>query len=163
MNLTDIRRFFAYDEWANERVFLCAGQLTDEQYRQHVVSSFPSVAATLAHIVGAEWVWLERFRGNSPSSPEEWLEAPSLLRLRERLSEIERGRHVLLDGFDEPRLSEICVYRNMSGEEKRGRYGDLMLHVVNHSTYHRGQLTTLLRQLGAVPPSTDLMVFNAER
>jgi uncharacterized damage-inducible protein DinB len=163
MNLEDLRNLYAYDEWANERILLCAAELTEEQQKQNVVSSFPSVAATIAHVVGAEWVWLKRLQGASPARPEEWTTYPSLPQLRERLSEIEGERRDFLATFDESRLGDLFEYRNLSGEAKRGRYCDLMLHVVNHSTYHRGQLTTMLRQLGAVPPATDLMLFNAEQ
>lgn len=163
MNVVELRRLFSYTEWANARMFNVVGELSPEQFTRRVESSFPSVGATLAHIAGSEWVWMRRFRGVSPTAPPDWTLEPSPKLLREKLTEVEHERSAYLDSLNAELLGEMIDYRNLSGDPKRQRLGDLLLHVVNHSTYHRGQLTTMLRQVGAVPPGTDLLQFNAER
>ena len=160
MTIDDIRHLFAYTEWANERIVECVRGLSVEQYARTVPSSFPTIRDTLAHIVMAEWIWLRRWKGESPSEPPQWLSAePPLDVVVENLRAIERERAELLDALNDADLQNDLSYRNMAGDPYANRLGELMSHVVNHSTYHRGQLTTMIRQVGATPPSTDLVNF----
>src|ERR1700687_4450500 len=68
MTPEEIRTLFDYNAWANHRSLEAAAAVPNEQFTKPLGSSFPSVRDTLAHICGAEWVWHERFQGNSPSS-----------------------------------------------------------------------------------------------
>jgi uncharacterized damage-inducible protein DinB len=68
MNPDELRTLFEYNSWANHRTLSAAEKLTAEQFTQPIRSSFSSVRDTLAHVCGAEWVWLERFQGRSPSA-----------------------------------------------------------------------------------------------
>jgi len=159
MDLATVRRLYAYTAWADGLVFDAAAALSDEERRRHLESSFPSVLATLEHVVAAEWIWLQRWRGDNPSAPPDWWGDPELDFLRAKLSEIEAERDAYLDRLEADDLTRVLRYRLLSGEERQGPLGDLLLHVVNHSTYHRGQLVTLLRQLGKTPPATDLLWY----
>jgi uncharacterized damage-inducible protein DinB len=78
MTIDEARELFAYSDWANARFFAAAEALTPEQLSGRAASSFPSVRGTLGHIVGAEWVWLRRWQGESPPSPPGWVAEASL-------------------------------------------------------------------------------------
>jgi uncharacterized damage-inducible protein DinB len=159
MTTGEVRQLFAYTAWANSLVFEAAAALSEEQLGHSVASSFPSVGGTLAHVVGAEWVWLRRWLGESPSGFPDWVSRPVVAELRARLSTVERQRDAFVAGLSDADLGQVCSYRNLAGQAFSDPLGGLMRHVVNHSTYHRGQVATQLRQLGFKPPSTDLIVF----
>jgi uncharacterized damage-inducible protein DinB len=159
MTIGEVKELFGYGAWANALVFEAASALSEEQLLHSVASSFPSVGGTLAHIVGAEWVWLRRWLGESPSSFPEWVSKPVYGELRARLSAVEHEREVFLAGLSDADLSQTISYRTLGGQPFSDPLGNLMKHVVNHSTYHRGQVVTQLRQLGQNPPSTDLIQY----
>lgn len=159
MTTGEARQLFAYDAWANGLVFEAAAGLSAEQLVHPVTSSFPSVVATLAHVVGAEWVWLRRWLGENPAGFPDWVASPALADLRARLSAIEGEREAFVAGLSDADLGRVVTYRNLAGRAFSDPRDGLIRHVVNHSTYHRGQVATQLRQLGVTPPSTDLIVF----
>jgi uncharacterized damage-inducible protein DinB len=159
MTTDEVRELFAYSAWANGLVFEAVSGLSLEQLDRSVASSFPSVAGTLAHIVGAEWVWLRRWLGESPSKFPDWVAKPALADLRGKLSAVEQDRDAFVAGLSDADLAGVISYRTLGGHALSDPLGNLMRHVVNHSTYHRGQVVTQLRQLGFKPPSTDLIVF----
>lgn len=163
MNVEEIRRLFSYTEWANVRILACVRVLDGEQFTRHIESSFPTIRDTLAHIAMAEWVWLRRWSGESPAGPPQWAHEASLETIETNLLAIGRERNVLLTTLAEEDLQRELSYRTMSGDSFATPLGDLMVHVTNHSSYHRGQLTTMLRQVGASPPATDLIVFLREQ
>lgn len=158
-----IRDLFAYDQWANARFAGVLAGLRDDQLTAHLKSSFPSLLGTFGHIVAAEWVWLCRWQGANPTTFPEWLASPRLEGLRAKLAEVEAERETLLRPLDDEGLQRPVDYKTFSGIAHRDRLADLCRHVVNHSSYHRGQLTTLLRQVGATAPVTDFIVFLRER
>ncbi|MDD5544502.1 MAG: DinB family protein [Acidobacteriia bacterium] len=162
MTIGEVRELFAYDAWANARVFEAASALPTEELGHSVTSSFPSVGATLAHIVGAEWIWLRRWLGESPSSFPDWAAKAVLADLRARLSAVEQDRDAFVAGLSDADMDRVISYRTLSGQPYSDPLCQLVCHVVNHSTYHRGQMATQLRQLGFKPPSTDLTVFMRE-
>jgi uncharacterized damage-inducible protein DinB len=162
MTLQEIRDSFAYNRWAHERLLDVLDGLADEQLTAAIPSSFPSLLATLAHMVAAEWVWLRRWRGESPRSFPEWLQSPSLADLRARLDEVETERRAFIDSLTEADLDAVLAYTTLDGTPLRSRLADLFLHVVNHASYHRGQLVTMLRQLGAPVASTDFVLYKRQ-
>jgi uncharacterized damage-inducible protein DinB len=149
MTTDEIRSLYAYNRWANARFLAVIEGLPDEGLIAPIPSSFPSILGTFAHIVAAEWVWLRRWLGENPTGFPDWLTEPSLARLREKLAEVEAERDAFLGTRGDADLDRPLDYRTLDGTPHRDRLGDLLRHVVNHSSYHRGQLTTLLRQVGA--------------
>jgi uncharacterized damage-inducible protein DinB len=153
---------YAYTRWANERVLDAVDALTDEAFTRDVGGSFGSVQATLAHMLGADWVWLRRWKGESPSVlPAEW-DLTTFAGLRERWREVEHEQAEFVDALGPGDLDRVIEHRNMAGTPFANRLDHLLRHVVNHATYHRGQVVTLLRQLGAEAPATDLVRFYRE-
>lgn len=159
MDLEYFRHLFSYTEWANARIIDAIRGLTDEQRTRRLESSFPNIHATLAHVGMAEWIWLRRWKGESPTQRPWWDEAPGLETVVEQIHGIESERRQYLSTLKDEDVAKGITYTMMSGQEYTTRLADLFAHVVNHSTYHRGQLTTMLRQVGATPPATDLIVF----
>jgi uncharacterized damage-inducible protein DinB len=149
----------AYTVWANQQILDAVEKLDAEKFLRPMGSSFSSVRDTLVHAMWAEWIWLERWEGRSPREVFEPKEFPTLASIRERWKEIEARRAALVgrlgDGEDERRIS----YVNRRDERWEYTLGRMMQHVVIHSAYHRGQVVTLLRQLGASAPATDYLVF----
>jgi uncharacterized damage-inducible protein DinB len=162
MTTDDVRRLFAYNRWANAKTIKAAGELGDEKLNRDCRSSFPSVFATLVHMLGAEWIWLERWNGSSPSVWPDMDAVKTLADLRARWADVEAGQRTRLSGLDDAQLAQPLAYRNMKGEAYQEPLGLVLQHVVNHGTHHRGQIGTMTRQLGGVPAGTDYIVFVRE-
>ena len=164
MNLSDIRHLFDYTEWANELALKAAAELSDEDLRRDFKISHSSIFATLLHMAGAEWIWLERWQGRSPAGKEAWslwkTESCTDLRvLNERWREVVVRRAQLISELDEPGLAAELPFKLLSGDPSTLLLVDQMQHVVNHATLHRGQVVGMIRQLGIAPPSTDLLFY----
>lgn len=163
MTPQEMRLLYDYNSWANRRSLEAASALTAEKFVQPMGSSFGSVRDTLAHIWGAEWIWLERFQGRSPSSLPDTTQFPDMGSLRERWDELEARLLSFVRGLAQADLERVFEYKTLKFGVYRNPLWESMQHLVNHGSYHRGQVTTLLRQLGAQPIATDLMHFYRER
>lgn len=159
MNADDIRLLYRYDRWANARVLGAAAPLTEEEFQRDLPGSFRSVRDTLTHILSAEWIWLMRWKGTSPRALLDPADFPSLPRLEARWTEVEAEQIGFLEDLTDSALDRQIAYVNTKGETWRYPLGQMMQHLVNHSSYHRGQVTTLLRQLKAKPAATDFLLF----
>ena len=164
MNQTDIRHLFDYTEWANALAMDAAAKLPDEDLRRDVAISHQSIFGTLVHMAGAEWIWLERWQGNSPGKAEAWSiwstdSFADLAALQERWAGDVERRAQLIAGLDEDRLNAELPFKLLSGDASSMRLVDQMQHVANHATMHRGQIVGMIRQLGIEPPSTDLLFY----
>jgi uncharacterized damage-inducible protein DinB len=163
MSPEEIRPLYEYNAWANQRSLAAAQKLTVEQFPKPMGSSFSSIRDTLAHIYGAEWIWLERFQGRSPSALPNMSQFPDVQTLREAWLVHEERLLAFVAGLTQADLDRTMEYKTLKFGVYSNPLWQSMLHVVNHGTYHRGQVTTLLRQLGAQPMLLDLMHFYRER
>ena len=177
MNIADIQTLYAYNRWANERLFAALGELSDDEFVALVPSSFPSVRETVFHLLLAEWLWLKRWQGESPRSTADSdvshatrhtsspggmptaRELATLGALKSFAESIEQERNEFLRGLTEDVLQAPLQFSDMSGKPYAEPLVHLMQHLVNHSTYHRGQVTTLLRQLGEEGVPLDMLFF----
>jgi uncharacterized damage-inducible protein DinB len=164
MNLADIRHLFDYTEWANELAMDAAGNLTDQQLQRDFGISHKSIFGTLAHMAGAEWIWLERWHGRSPAKAEAWSmwtteSCGDLVTLNDRWGELIDRRAQYLAQLNEEKLSADLSFNLLSGDASSMRLVNQMQHVVNHATMHRGQVVGMIRQLGIEPPATDLLFY----
>jgi uncharacterized damage-inducible protein DinB len=163
MNPAEMLTLYEYNAWADRRALEAAGALSKEQFVKPLGSSFSSVRDTLAHIFGAEWIWLERFEGRSPSSFPDTTGLDDIEKLKARWNEFEPGLLNFARGVTQDRLDRVMEYKTMKFGVYSNPLWQSMLHLVNHGTYHRGQITTMLRQLGGQPILTDLMHYYRER
>jgi uncharacterized damage-inducible protein DinB len=160
--LAELVQLFDYDGWANGRVLDAVRGLSAEEFSREVASSFPSIQATLGHMLAAQWIWLERCFGRSPTAaPTDW-NRRSLDTLVSEWGRIEVEQQAFVEGLREMDLDRVLSFRTLSGIPYQCPIWQALRHVVNHSTYHRGQIATLLRQLGHQPIGTDLIAFFRE-
>ena len=160
---TELTGLVAYTDWANHRMFVDLAGLDEGEWVRDVGGSFGTVQNTAAHIVSSEWVWLERWNGRSPGRAPEWILDPDPKELCARWMEVAGERRAWLGGRSGGELVADLTYTRLGGEEHTNRLDVLIRHVVNHSTYHRGQIAAFLRNLGKVPTSTDLVLWARER
>lgn len=163
MNVDDIRVLYAYNEWATTRLVDTARALSPAAFARDMRSSHRSVRGTLVHILWAEWIWLRRWWGESPKhvfAEEEYSDVAAVM---SRWDVVKRDQRDFIATLTDNHLRARVSYENLLGECWEYMLGHMMQHVVNHSSYHRGQVVTLLRQQGMSPPPTDFLVFLDER
>jgi uncharacterized damage-inducible protein DinB len=163
MTPEEMRVLYEYNAWANRRALEAATALSTEQFTRALGSSFSSVRDTLAHICAGEWVWLERFQGRSPAAFPDAQQFTTAAGLREHWHAQDAGLLAFVNGLTQDDLNRVMEYKTFKFGVYRNPLWQSMQHVVNHGTYHRGQVPTLLRQLGAQPTLTDLMHYYRER
>ena len=163
MDLQDARNVINFHYWARNRMLEALEQLSQDQFTQELGGSFGSVRNTIVHTLSAECVWLARWRGESPSgmlAPDGYADLASV---RRAWTDNEVKLRQLFEPLDEAGIQKVIPYKTLAGVESASPLWQMLQHVVNHASYHRGQVTTLLRQLGAAPPkSTDLITFYRE-
>jgi len=164
MTASDIRLLLDYHYWARNRILDAAEKLTPEDFLRDRGNSFASIRDTLAHMYFAEWAWYSRWHGNSPSALPKADQFQNLPSLRDAWTTLERDLRAFIDPIPDSELDRVIEYRLFSGISAASPIWQMVQHVVNHATYHRGQVTTMIRQAGAAPPaSTDLITFYRER
>lgn len=158
-SLADLNELYDYNEWANGRILDAAAELSDRELWKDLGSSFPSVGATMVHLLAAEWVWVSRCEGTSPRSMPDGWPGGTVGDLRDRWKDVQERQRAFLGTLGEEDLDRMVDYANLAGEPRRSSIRQMLQHVVNHSSYHRGQVVTMLRQLGRPAPSTDLILY----
>jgi len=164
MNLADIRHLFDYTEWANNLAMEAAAKLSNEHLCHDFGISHKSIFGTLLHMAGADWIWMERWNGRSPSRSEAWAlwttdSCGNLATLNDRWGDLVDRRTRFVAELDEERLNAELAFKLLSGDASSMRLVDQMQHIANHATMHRGQVVGMIRQLGLEPPSTDLLFY----
>jgi uncharacterized damage-inducible protein DinB len=155
-----LHQFTRYNFWANSKLCEFASRLEPGLIDKEVISSFPTLRKTYYHIWDAETIWYNRLNGFSATSwPSENLEAgfagfeAYLLNQSQKFVD-----YVSLkpDGY----FQTTCRFRDLTGNEYQQKVSDIIQHCMNHSTFHRGQLVTMLRHLGFTQlSSTDFITF----
>jgi uncharacterized damage-inducible protein DinB len=159
MNLRDIKQLVAFNQWANQSFFDALKQLPAEQYGRDMRSSHGGIHGTLAHLVGAEKGWLSRWRQQPGVAATGSRQITSLADLRAYWEGVCAEMAQFLDTLDDEKLQGTLTTQSMSGLVTV-TYWQMIQHVVDHSSYHRGQIVTMLRQLGVTPPSAGMMRFH---
>ena len=163
MDLETIQQLFAYNSWANQRTIAGCESISNEQFLQQVGGSFGSVRNTLAHIMDVEWLYHERWNGRAPTAFPKAENYGDLSQIKARWKTIDADVNYFVQALSAEDISQVIEYRNLKGVVLTHPLWETMQHMVNHSTYHRGQVTTLLRQLDATPQSSDMLLFFQER
>jgi uncharacterized damage-inducible protein DinB len=164
MTFADLKTLVDYHYWARDRLLEAIEPLTSEEWRRDLGSSFKSVHETVVHIYGAEWAWYQRWQGDSPTAlfPAERL--PDVAAVRHAWADHEIKMRAFLASLGDAGINRVFNYKLLSGAEGASPFWQMLQHVVNHASYHRGQVTTMLRQLGAQPPkSLDLIAYYRTR
>jgi len=163
MKARDVRTLLDYHYWARDRMLDAVEALAPQQFTRELGGSFRSVRDTLAHLYGAEWIWYSRWQGEAPTALPTPDQFPDVASIRQAWRDHEKRMRAYVDGLDDHGLERVIAYKLLSGQPGASVLWQMIQHVINHASYHRGQVTTLLRQLGAAPPkSTDLITYYRE-
>jgi uncharacterized damage-inducible protein DinB len=164
MDFQDLQTLLEYHYWARDRLLDAADALTPEQLTRDLENSFPSIRDTLVHLYGADWIWCSRWEGESPQAmpePNGYADVPSI---RRAWREQEERVRAVLRRLGDQGIARPMEYQTVNGRRQAQVFWQQLQHLVNHGAYHRGQVTTMMRQVGATPPKAmDLIAFYRER
>jgi uncharacterized damage-inducible protein DinB len=161
MTLQEIKTLHAYNAWATNLIIAALERLSPDQYNQDMKGSHGSIHATFVHLVGGEKIWRERFQGN----PQPFLSAQAHPTLGDVKAIWESNGYDIakwIGTMSDKSMLETFSFKTAKGDTFTYKYVQAFQHIVNHSSYHRGQIVTMLRQLGVKPPTTDLTLFFRE-
>jgi uncharacterized damage-inducible protein DinB len=164
MNLQDLRTLLDYHYWARDRLFEAIEPLTVEQLTRDLGSSFPSIRATVVHIYAAEFAWHLRWHGQSPTALMTSDAFPDVAAVRRAWTEHEATMRAFVEQLGDEGVAKVFEFTLLGGAAGSSPFWQMLQHIVNHASYHRGQVTTMLRQLGARPAkSMDMIAFYRSR
>lgn len=153
-------RFLAYEVEANTRAM---DSIAGVPAANRANPAYLRVLGVAAHIQIARSIWLERIGGTSPAPPADWFPPQPLDRTRSAAAENDRNWHAFLGSLATDALDSTCVYTSSEGDRYRSLVEDIITHVFNHSTYHRGQIATLVTQCGGERARTDFIIMTRDR
>jgi uncharacterized damage-inducible protein DinB len=164
MRFEDLQTLVDYHYWARDRLLVVIETLTHEQLTTNLGNSFPSIFDTIVHLYGADWIWRSRWDGESPQALPASSSFRDLASVRSVWGDEERRIRGVLSRLGPEGVARPIEYRGWDGRLQAQPFWHMLQHLVNHGSYHRGQVTTMLRQLN-VPPakSMDLIAFYRER
>lgn len=154
----------SYSVWANQKLANSILLLTEEKQREEIPSSFKSLLATVLHTWDAESIWWQRLKLNErviiPSENFNGTMAEAVNGLLHQSLQWQEW----VNSASEPALNHVVQYHNFKSEHYKQPVYQMLIHVFNHSTYHRGQLVNMLRQLGIQKiPQTDFIVYSRSK
>lgn len=148
-----------YSAWATRRVLESVRSLNAEELHRDLGCSYGGIYGTLAHIFQGDSIWFDRLDGVSTSSLAAYAPDADFAVFSRRWLGVLDHWVSWAETLDIAGWDRIVPYRNTQGETDSQPAWRIALHVVNHASYHRGQITTMLRQLGHEPIGTDLMAY----
>lgn len=161
-----------YNQWMNDKLYEAASRLSAPELNADRGAFFGSILGTLNHLVGADTIWLHRFRAHPKAHAAldaivEWpvptalsqVLFPDFGALREHRARVDQVILRWAESLSEADLDHVLDYRNMRGVAAQRRFSGLLLHFFNHQSHHRGQATTLLTQAGQDVGVTDLLML----
>jgi uncharacterized damage-inducible protein DinB len=154
--MNDLLALLDYTAWATARLLAALAPLTPEERARDLHSSHGGVTGTLEHLHGADVIWTARLYGQPPITFTDLPALPAPDVLEAQWEALQNGRRTFVAGLAP---GHIVVYANLKGEKYHSSVGEMVRHLANHATHHRGQIVTMLRQLGYAAPNTDLIAF----
>jgi len=150
-----LRTHLRYTEWATNRLLEAAGKISPNELERDFGTADKSVLGTLTHIFAADRVWLARIEGKPPEVPSGY----DLGRLASEWSDLFARWHRWAAGLTAESVEQSVSYRDLKGNPWISPIWQIVLHVVNHGTHHRGQVAGFLRSMGQAPPPLDLIAY----
>src|SRR5579859_5012482 len=159
VNADTLRLHLDYTAWASRRLVEAAGALPADQLTRDFGTADRGVLGTLVHVYAADRIWLGRIQGNPPAR---FLDPQTDMRMAVLENEWpvlqERWRQWAV-ALDNDSIGKTIDYKDLKGNSYETSLWKIVLHVVNHGTHHRGQVSGFLRSMGHVPPALDLMAY----
>ncbi len=142
------QKLYRYNEWANRRVLGAIEKqgVTDEK-----------ILSIFSHQISANYLWLHRIKGLPPPNVELWKTYP-LDQLKKMVEDVSQQWNEFVDTTEN--FNRVLQYRNYVGDYYENNVEHIMMHLVNHGSYHRGQLALLMRQKGFEPINTDFITYD---
>ena len=159
MTLQNIQTLFDFNYWAKAKMLGAVETLPTESLYQDLKTSFGGIHGTLVHILGAEDIWLQRFRGVQGPKFLKVADVPKYFDVKNKWEEVEQSMLSYVRALTEEQLAQSFSYTNIKGELFTNIRWQALQHLVNHGSYHRGQITSMIRQLGGTPVSTDMIAY----
>jgi uncharacterized damage-inducible protein DinB len=163
MTLNDIHLLYEFNYWAKEKMLGAIDTLSQEEVFKDLKTSFGGIHGTVVHICAAEDIWLQRFLAVQTPKFLKTADLPTYEAVKTKWKAVEQGMLAHVQSLTEERLTEKFSFLNNKGEPLANIRWQTLQHLVNHSTYHRGQITSMIRQLGKTPVSTDLIAFYRQK
>ena len=159
MNSAEIYELYSYNNWANEKLLEFVGTLDLGDFNRDLLNSFSSIRDTVVHILGAEELWLSRWMGEEGRVLLDASTFPDVKSVNNRWSVHRPNINSFVSSMTDDHLTRFISYKNLKGIAYSLELWKQMLHMINHSSYHRGQIITMCRQLNLQPPSLDLISY----
>ena len=163
MKKADIQLLFEFNYWAKARMFGVLDTLPEADLYKDLKTSFKGIHGTLVHICGAENTWLQRFAGIPSPKFLRTEDLPTYAAVKAKWSEVEKEMLAYVSTLTDSDLTEKFSFTTSDGKTVTNLRWHALQHLVNHGTYHRGQITSMIRQLGATPVGTDLIAFYRQK
>ena len=158
MTADSLRTHLDYTAWASSLLLDAASKLSPEELNRDFQTADKSVLGTLVHIFAADRLWLARVHGTSPTTlvqPDD----RDFARLQKEWPVVHRGWKEWAAGLTDEQAQQNISYRVMSGDAYQQPAWQIVLHLVNHGTHHRGAVSGFLRTMGHTPPKLDLVFY----
>jgi uncharacterized damage-inducible protein DinB len=160
MNHSDLKTLLEYHYWARDRMLESVEPLTPAQWTKDLGSSFPSIRDTVAHLHAAEWAWHSRWNGTSPTALLPADRFADVAAVRAAWADLETQVRAFVDRLGDAGVDQVFSFTLLNGSPGSAPFWQMVQHLVNHASYHRGQVTTMLRQLGVAPGKPmDMVAF----
>jgi uncharacterized damage-inducible protein DinB len=158
-----LQQYAAYNLWANKRIVDTASRLNEGQVDKEIVSSFPSVYKTVMHMMEVENVWWQRLQLVEQPTSSGWFTG-NFNELSKKLLALSQQWQNWMGNTNDANIDHVFAYYNFQKEYFKQPVYEMLLHLFNHQTFHRGQIITMFRQLGLEKiPQTDFIVFTRSK
>lgn len=163
MNTQDIQLLYKYNSWANARILNAASRVSHEQFIAPASHPHNDLRHTLTHTLFAEWLWHNRWVGQSQPAPFLSEDFPTFNALKARWAEEDKALDDFMTSLTDEKLNSTYQYKTIKGIAYKSILWQAMAHVVNHGTQHRSEAAATLTELGHSPGDIDLVVFLREK
>lgn len=164
MNKQDLLTLYDYNYWANARILRAAAQVAHADFIAPRSFSHGGLRGTLVHALSAEWIWRTRFQEKVyPTKLLAETDFPTFADLQARWQEEERAMRTYINSLEEEQINHPIFYRTTNGAPYEHLLWQMLIHVVNHGTQHRGEAAALLTECGHSPGDIDLIIYMREK
>jgi uncharacterized damage-inducible protein DinB len=158
-----LREMCEYLRWGDQQSLIAARSVPDEGYYKDCGISAGSVHKVLVHCMAVQWMWLCRFRGEGPQRLEDEREYPHRMDVEQRWPLVHSALIDFVGHQSQQALQQPVSYRDTRGETHTIALRDMILHLIDHGSYHRGQINTLIKKAGGTPQPISYRLWVVER
>ena len=160
MQLKDyIQKAYDYSYWANKRYLAVAEELPEKKLRGKQGHSWGDVYSVLLHMLSSETVWLRRWQGDSPKGHLDPNDYPTLNTVKEKWLQVERELRSFIERQSEEDLRREITYTNFAGQTFHVPLWQMLMHVPNHETHHRGELAAMFALMKVPHPEDEVIQY----